>query len=275
MDAIYTRQRHVYDATRKFYLLGRDGLIADLRPPSGGSVLEIACGTGRNLIAVARRYPGVHCHGLDISSAMLATAGQSIARSGLAARIALAEADAARFDPVAPVRPRAVRSRDDLLRALHDPDLARDAAPRPRRLAGARRLAAPRRFRRRIRVCRGPFNTALLAWLTKFHVAPRRDPAGGRGRGGAELRTGRRDAPALSRVRRHVGSQGQLNYDQTTRSAPLKHGQRIAAGDGDQRDIEVCARARWRTRSARRSRPACGRRMSPPSRPSRRSSGWL
>lgn len=32
MDAIYRRQRHIYDASRKFYLLGRDGLIADLDP---------------------------------------------------------------------------------------------------------------------------------------------------------------------------------------------------------------------------------------------------
>ena len=31
MDAIYRRQRHIYDATRKYYLLGRDRLIADLR----------------------------------------------------------------------------------------------------------------------------------------------------------------------------------------------------------------------------------------------------
>ena len=44
MDAIYRYQRYVYDATRKFYLLGRDRLITELAPPAGGSVLEIACG---------------------------------------------------------------------------------------------------------------------------------------------------------------------------------------------------------------------------------------
>ena len=27
MDRMYRYQRHIYDATRKFYLLGRDGLI--------------------------------------------------------------------------------------------------------------------------------------------------------------------------------------------------------------------------------------------------------
>ena len=35
MDRIYRRQRHVYDLTRKYYLLGRDRLIADLDVPRG------------------------------------------------------------------------------------------------------------------------------------------------------------------------------------------------------------------------------------------------
>ena len=74
MDAIYRYQRYVYDATRKFYLLGRDRLIDELAPPPGGRVLEIACGTGRNLIAAARRYPGARFYGFDISPAMLDTA---------------------------------------------------------------------------------------------------------------------------------------------------------------------------------------------------------
>ena len=74
MDAIYRYQRYVYDATRKYYLLGRDRLLAELQPPAGGSVLEIACGTGRNLILAARRYPNARFYGFDISNAMLDTA---------------------------------------------------------------------------------------------------------------------------------------------------------------------------------------------------------
>jgi S-adenosylmethionine-diacylgycerolhomoserine-N-methlytransferase len=54
MDAIYRGQRHIYDLTRRYYLLGRDMLIRDLAPPAGGSVLEVGCGKARNLIAVAR-----------------------------------------------------------------------------------------------------------------------------------------------------------------------------------------------------------------------------
>jgi S-adenosylmethionine-diacylgycerolhomoserine-N-methlytransferase len=101
MDAIYARQRHIYDLTRKYYLLGRDRLIARLDVPKNGSVMEIGCGTGRNLIAVARRYPTARLYGLDISEAMLATARANIARAGLTDRIVLKQADATDFDAAA------------------------------------------------------------------------------------------------------------------------------------------------------------------------------
>jgi S-adenosylmethionine-diacylgycerolhomoserine-N-methlytransferase len=97
MDAIYRYQRYVYDATRKFYLLGRDRLIEDLEPRPGDRVLEVACGTGRNLIAAARHYPQAHFFGFDISTAMLETAGNSIARAGLGDRIRIAVGDATAF----------------------------------------------------------------------------------------------------------------------------------------------------------------------------------
>ena len=97
MDAIYRYQLYIYDASRKYYLLGRDRLLDELDPPPGGAVLEIACGTGRNLIVAARRYPGVRFFGFDISSAMLDTARAAIARNGLSDRITVAAGDAAEF----------------------------------------------------------------------------------------------------------------------------------------------------------------------------------
>jgi S-adenosylmethionine-diacylgycerolhomoserine-N-methlytransferase len=99
MDRMYRRQRHIYDLTRKFYLLGRDELIAGLKPPPGGAVLEIACGTGRNLICAARAYPAARFYGLDVSEEMLTTARENVAPAGLASRIKLARADAVDFDP--------------------------------------------------------------------------------------------------------------------------------------------------------------------------------
>jgi S-adenosylmethionine-diacylgycerolhomoserine-N-methlytransferase len=101
MDGVYRYQRHIYDITRKYYLLGRDRMIEDLAPPSGGTVLEVGCGTGRNLIAVARRYPQARLYGFDISAAMLETARVNIAKAGLAERITLAQGDATAFDPQA------------------------------------------------------------------------------------------------------------------------------------------------------------------------------
>jgi S-adenosylmethionine-diacylgycerolhomoserine-N-methlytransferase len=97
MDAIYRNQRYIYDATRKYYLLGRDRLLSELDPPAGGSVLEIACGTGRNLILGARRYPNARFYGFDISTAMLETARAAIARNGLGNRISVTAGDAAEF----------------------------------------------------------------------------------------------------------------------------------------------------------------------------------
>lgn len=102
MDRIYRYQRRfgIYDATRKYYLLGRDPLIAGLNPPYGGTVLEIGCGTGRNIVQAARRYPTVAFHGIDISQEMLAAAGEAVERGGLRGRVRLAHADASTFDPV-------------------------------------------------------------------------------------------------------------------------------------------------------------------------------
>ena len=101
MDSIYRYQRHIYDITRKYYLLGRDRMIAGLRVPPQGHVLEIGCGTGRNLVLAARRHPSAHLYGLDISREMLESAKGSIARAGLAGSVRLAHADATSFDPEA------------------------------------------------------------------------------------------------------------------------------------------------------------------------------
>lgn len=97
MDEIYRWQRRIYDVTRKYYLLGRDQLLREMAPPLGGSVLEVGCGTARNLIAVARLYSDVECRGLDISAAMLETASMSAARAGFAERVQLRQGDACAF----------------------------------------------------------------------------------------------------------------------------------------------------------------------------------
>lgn len=99
MDRVYRRQRHIYDFTRKYYLFGRDRLIRglDLRP--GARAVEIGCGTARNLIAIARRYPGARLFGLDASQAMLETAKRTVARAGLSDRVTLVHGYAEELSP--------------------------------------------------------------------------------------------------------------------------------------------------------------------------------
>eukprot|EP01037_Dinobryon_pediforme_P015165 gene15165-15307_t len=97
MNRMYRFQRYIYDFTRKPYLLGRDRMIAALQPHNGATILEIGCGTGRNLIKTAGTYPETVCYGIDISSEMLETAQAATDRAGLSDKIKLAEADATDF----------------------------------------------------------------------------------------------------------------------------------------------------------------------------------
>lgn len=98
MDDVYALHRHFYDFTRKFYLFGRDRLIRQLAPPPGGTVLEIGCGTARNLVVAAKQWRDCKLYGFDISEAMLETAQKSVAKNGLGGRIQLAQGDAGKFD---------------------------------------------------------------------------------------------------------------------------------------------------------------------------------
>jgi S-adenosylmethionine-diacylgycerolhomoserine-N-methlytransferase len=99
MNRMYRRQRHIYDGTRRYYLLGRDQLIAGLRPAAGATVLEIGSGTGRNLIQAARYYPDAKFFGIDVSTEMLTSAIAAITRHGLKGQIRVAHGDATAFDP--------------------------------------------------------------------------------------------------------------------------------------------------------------------------------
>jgi SAM-dependent methyltransferase len=101
MNRMYRRQRHIYDGTRRYYLLGRDRLIADLQPAGAASVLEIGCGTGRNLVHTALLYPDARLFGIDVSTEMLTSALNAISRRGLTDRIRVAHGDGTAFDPQA------------------------------------------------------------------------------------------------------------------------------------------------------------------------------
>ena len=171
MDRMYRLQRHVYDASRRFYLLGRDRLIDELDVPEGGSVLEIGCGTGRNLVKAAQRYPTARIHGVDISHEMLKSAGVAVTRAGLTRRISIAQGDALSFSGL---RSFGVQSFDRVyfsytLSMIPPWQQALQHAVDLVATGGALHVAD---FGQCEGLPRG-FRAGLFAWLLQFHVTPR------------------------------------------------------------------------------------------------------
>lgn len=168
MDKVYRGQRHIYDLTRKYYLFGRDRLIRELDATPGMSVLEVGCGTGRNLELIARAWPDVQCHGFDISGEMLKSAG---ARMGNAARLALG--DATGFDS------NALFGRSGFDRVV----LSYTLSMIPGWQDALERAAAAVALGGALHVVDfgdlaglpSPLRAGLRAWLAKFHVSPRLD----------------------------------------------------------------------------------------------------
>lgn len=170
MDATYRYQRLFYDATRAYYLLGRDHLIGHLDPPRHGKVLELACGTGRNLDKIIRRYPETQLFGLDISREMLRSAEVK-----LAGRANLAFGDACHFDG------RATLGAARFDRIVLSFGLSMIPDWRAAVTNALRHLAANGEVHivdfgtlSRLPVW---FDKALIAWLQRFHVVPVSDLA--------------------------------------------------------------------------------------------------
>lgn len=169
MDRVYRHQRHIYDLTRKYYLLGRDRMISELDPPASGTVLELGCGTGRNLILAARRFPNAHFYGLDISAEMLATARASIAKAGLSDRITVAQADGTAFDA------QALFGRSGFDRVFIS--YALSMIPGWERCVAAALIASDGSVHivdfGQQEGLPGWFRSLLRGWLARFHVSPR------------------------------------------------------------------------------------------------------
>lgn len=89
MDRMYRYQRHFYDLTRKYYLLGRDRMIAEMNVRPDEKVLEVGCGTGRNLIVLAEKHANARFYGLDASAEMLKTAQTKVDQKNLTDKIVL------------------------------------------------------------------------------------------------------------------------------------------------------------------------------------------
>jgi S-adenosylmethionine-diacylgycerolhomoserine-N-methlytransferase len=170
MDGMYRYQRHIYDLTRKYYLLGRDQTIGNLDVPAGGTLLEIGCGTGRNLTLAHNHYPKARLYGLDISQEMLISARKTLASRGVSADLRIADATA--FSP----QEFGLEGFDRILISyalsmIPDWESAIDAAVAALNPGGQLHIidfgqqeGLPAWFR-----------SLLQAWLARFHVNPRSD----------------------------------------------------------------------------------------------------
>ncbi|MCG5482437.1 MAG: methyltransferase domain-containing protein [Sinorhizobium meliloti] len=169
MDRMYRYQRYIYDFTRKYYLFGRDTLIRDLQAPPGASVLEIGCGTGRNLAMIGELYPEARLFGLDISAEMLVTARSKLKRHGRPDAV-LRVADATHFHAAS----FGEKSFDRIvisyaLSMIPAWEKAIEAAIEALNPGGSLHIAD---FGQQ-EGWPGGFRRLLQAWLRRFHVSPR------------------------------------------------------------------------------------------------------
>ena len=148
--AEYNALAHVYDQRWAAYVAASNRATLHRCPPSPGArVLDIACGTGELLVALAGAYPQVHATGIDLSEPMLHVAA---AKPGTAGRLACADAHTLPFADGAFDRVYTVSA----LHYLPDPGLA---------LREARRTLAPGGRLVVTDWCHDFIGVRLLAWL--------------------------------------------------------------------------------------------------------------
>ena len=82
LEKYYAFHARIYNATRWSFLFGRTHLLELARQlqPNPTRILEIGCGTGRNLARLARFFPQAQIIGVDLSTTMLAVARRQTAR---------------------------------------------------------------------------------------------------------------------------------------------------------------------------------------------------
>jgi S-adenosylmethionine-diacylgycerolhomoserine-N-methlytransferase len=81
IESYYKLHSRIYDATRWSFLFGRAAILEDIAAAGTPSrILEVGCGTGKNLVSLAERFPQATLTGVDLSETMLALARGKVAR---------------------------------------------------------------------------------------------------------------------------------------------------------------------------------------------------
>lgn len=80
IERYYRFHAGIYDATRWSFLFGRSVLIEKIARHlmTAAHILEVGCGTGKNLIRLCRYFPTAEITALDISAAMLKRARKNL-----------------------------------------------------------------------------------------------------------------------------------------------------------------------------------------------------
>ena len=91
IERYYRRHAGIYDLTRWSFLWGREALVRQVASAfTPARILEVGCGTGKNLVQLGRRFPQARLWGLDLSGDMLTVARKKL--QGLAPRLTLIQA---------------------------------------------------------------------------------------------------------------------------------------------------------------------------------------
>ena len=94
LDGYYRLHARIYDATRWSFLFGRQALLKQVvERCQPRRVLEVGCGTGSNVAALARLLPQAEITGLDLSGDMLEIAQKKTASYGGRVRLIQARYD--------------------------------------------------------------------------------------------------------------------------------------------------------------------------------------
>lgn len=88
IEGYYRWHARIYDATRWSFLFGRTSIlreVAKLATPA--RILEVGCGTGKNLVTLGRIFPQAEIAGIDLSDTMLDVARRKAAPFGSRIRL--------------------------------------------------------------------------------------------------------------------------------------------------------------------------------------------
>lgn len=88
IEGYYRWHARIYDATRWSFLFGRTGILHEVaRLATPARILEVGCGTGKNLVTLGRLFPQAEITGIDLSETMLEVARRKAASFGSRIRL--------------------------------------------------------------------------------------------------------------------------------------------------------------------------------------------